>query len=289
MLQKGRFPLYIVSKGRWESRLTVKHLEKMGCSYRVVIEKQEYGNYSSVIDKKNLLVLDESFKDKYNTCDDLGFQRSKGSGPARNFAWEHSISEGHKYHWVMDDNIRGFYRVHNNRKILVESGVVFTVMEDFILRYENIVMGGPHYHFFIPRKEPRNKPFIFNTRVFSCNFIRNDIPFRWRGRWNEDAILSLDILKAGYCTVQFYAITQAKAATQTMKGGNMEDIYKDGTFLKSKLLVKTHPDVCRMAYRYGRWHHHIDMSRFKYNRPIRKKGLTIAQGVNNYGMRLLEK
>ena len=35
-----QFPLYVVSKGRHESRLTIRALEAMGVSYHVVVEEQ---------------------------------------------------------------------------------------------------------------------------------------------------------------------------------------------------------------------------------------------------------
>ena len=37
-----KYPVYIISKGRWESRLTVKALERMQVHYRIVVEPQEY-------------------------------------------------------------------------------------------------------------------------------------------------------------------------------------------------------------------------------------------------------
>ena len=52
-----KFPIYIISKGRWETRMTSKALEKMGVPYSIVIEPQEYDNYASVIDPKKILVL----------------------------------------------------------------------------------------------------------------------------------------------------------------------------------------------------------------------------------------
>ena len=85
------FPIYIPSKGRWGNGLTWKHLDSMKADYRVIVEEQEWKKYSETIDKKKLLVLEKSFQEKYNTCDDLGDSLSKGSGPARNFGWEHSI------------------------------------------------------------------------------------------------------------------------------------------------------------------------------------------------------
>ena len=87
------------------------------------------------------------------------------------------------------------------------------------LRYKNVAMAGPQYKFFAPDRQ-KLPPFVRNTRIYSCNLIRNDLPFRWRGRHNEDTIKSLDVLKAGWCTILFNAFLQDKAPTLTIKGGN---------------------------------------------------------------------
>jgi hypothetical protein len=278
-----QFPLYIVSKGRADSRLTSKSLEEMKVPYFIVIEEQEYSKYAAVIDKKKILVLDKVYQDKYDTFDDLGSSKSKGPGAARNFAWDHSMSNRHKWHWVMDDNINRFYRLHQNMKIPVNTPSIFRAMEDFCLRYENIGMAGPHYCMFAPRKN-KIRPFMINTRIYSCNLIRNDIPFRWRGRYNEDTDLSLNILKAGMCTVQFYAFLQMKMPTQVIKGGNTADFYsKEGTLPKSTMLYRMHPDVTKVVHKFGRWHHIVDYSKFKYNKLIKTKDF-VENKVNNYGM-----
>ena len=57
-----QYPIYIISKGRWESRKTSRALEKMNVPYHIVIESQEYDQYASVIDPKKILVL--PFTDK---------------------------------------------------------------------------------------------------------------------------------------------------------------------------------------------------------------------------------
>jgi len=278
------FPLYIPSKSRADSRLTVKALEAMRVPFRVVIEEDQYMMYAAVIDKSKLLVLDKSYQRDYNTCDSLGDSKSKGPGPARNFIWDHSISEGYPWHWVMDDNIQQFIRLYKSHFVQMSDGTGFRCMEDFVLRYENIAMAGPNYFMFIRRKYPE-PPLIFNTRIYSCNLIRNDVPFRWRGRYNEDTILSLDMLKARWCTVQFNAFLQLKTTTQYVAGGNTEEFYADeGTLAKSRMQVAVHPDVSRLVWKFGRWHHHVDYSRFRKNKLIKKDGLEIEQGVNEYGM-----
>lgn len=284
-----QFPLYIPSKSRADSRLTIKALQEMNVFFRVVVEKQQYEDYAKVIDKKNILVLDKKYQDNYDTCDEFGDTKSKGPGAARNFIWDHSISEGHKWHWVMDDNIASFRRYINNQRIKCYDGTPFKVMEDFVLRYKNIGMAGPQYSMFVTnRSADKYPPFTVNTRIYSCNLIKNDLPFRWRGRYNEDTDLSLNILKAGWCTVQFNAFLQEKINTQVIKGGNTEAFYaSEGTLPKSKMQVKLHPDVSRIAFRFGRWHHYVDYSKFKKeNRLILKDDVVIKQGINNYGLKL---
>lgn len=286
MALNPRFPLYIVSKGRSDSRLTSKALEYMNTPYFIVIEEQEFESYSAVINPKKILILDKKYQDKYDTFDHLGSKKSKGPGAARNFAWEHSINNGFHWHWVMDDNINGFYRLNKNLKVPVSDGTIFRVMEDFCLRYENIQMAGPNYHMFAPRKTIQ-PPFILNTRIYSYNLIRNNTPFRWRGRYNEDTDLSLRILKSGKCTVQFNAFLQYKVTTQVLKGGNTEAFYaKEGTMPKSRMLVQMHPDVAKVVFKFKRWHHHVDYSPFKKNKLICKKDAIIPEGVDNYSMTL---
>lgn len=284
-----QFPLYIVSKGRHESRLTAKALDTMKVPYLIVVEEQEREAYASVIDPKKVLVLDPEYQRQYDTFDDLGDSKSKGPGPARNFVWEHSIDAGHPWHWVMDDNIKGFWRFNRNLQIRMQTGAGFRAMEDFCLRYENVSMAGPNYYMFVPRKR-RQPPFSVNCRIYSCNLIRNDTPFRWRGRYNEDTDLSLRMLKAGWCTIQFNAFLQWKMTTQTIKGGNHAEFYSgEGTLPKSRMQVEMHPDVSSLVWRFGRIHHHVDYGPFKQNPLIRRETVALPQGVNEYGMCIREK
>ena len=280
------YPIYIPSKGRWNSRLTSKALERMNVPYYIIVEQQEYYNYASVINPDKILILPRHYLENYDTFDNLGFSKSKGPGSARNFAWDHSISIGANWHWVMDDNIASFQRLNRNLMVKVTNGAIFKASEDFVDRYENLAIVGFNYDFFCQSKEP-HPPYILNTRIYSCLLIRNDIPYRWRGRYNEDTDLSLRALKDGWCTIQFNAFIQEKAQTQTMKGGNSDEFYfKEGTMPKSQMLADMHPDVAKVVWRFGRWHHHVDYRAFKKNRLIFKPNLNISDVVNNYGMTL---
>lgn len=278
-------PIYIPSKGRFESRLTVKAFDRLGLPYRVIIEEQEFNDYASVIDPARLLVLDPAYQRAYDPCDEFGDTKSKGSGPARNFAWDHAQAEGHAWHWIVDDNIRGFFRLNRNLKVPVIDGTIFRCMEDFAQRYVNVGMAGPAYEFMTPHRL-KVTPFRVNARLFSCILIRNDIPFRWRCRYNEDAELSVRVLKAGLCTVQFNAFLQQKMWTRTMKGGNTTEIYAKGTEAKSRMLIALHPDVVHAKWRFGRFHHFIDYEPFKRNKLVRREGVEVPKGTNEYGMKL---
>ena len=286
------YPIYIISKGRWESRLTSKALEKMNVPYHIVIESQEYDNYAAVIDPKKIYILPDDLRTnpKYAIPDQSGI--CGGGIPARNWVWEHSKQNGAERHWILDDNIRWFARIHKNKKIIVDNGVCFKVCEDLTNRYENVYLSGLQYEMFVPAGQ-KNYPYILNTRVYSCILIKNDIPYRWRGRYNEDTDLSLRILKDGWCTILLQAFVCKKTATMTMKGGNTEMLYKldneDGRLLMAKSLQAQHPDVTKIRRKWGRWQHQVDYRPFKKNRLIKKEGLEIPKGVNNYGMVLVKK
>ena len=248
----------------------------MGVPYHIVIEPQEYDKYAAVIDKSKILVTPFS---------NLG----QGSIPVRNWVWEHSISMGEKRHWLLDDNIEAFNRLNRNEKPEVRTGAIFKAAEDFVDRYENIAMAGFNYYSFC-KITSKLKPFNLNTRIYSCTLIKNDLPHRWRGLYNEDTDLSLRVLKDGWCTVLFNAFLAGKVTTQRMKGGNTCGIYDDTDNRKefAESLVKQHPDVAKVVWRFNRWHHHVDYRQFKKNKLIKKDGRLIPKGVNNYGMKLIE-
>jgi len=266
-----KYPVYIISKGRWRLRHTVKALEGRAIPFKIVIEPQEHEQYAAVIDQAKILVLPFS---------NLG----QGSIPARNWVWEHARQAGVERHWILDDNIHEFYRLHQNMKWRTTSGTSFRVIEDFADRFENVALAGMQYELLTPRCY-HFPPMILNTRIYSCILIRNDLPYRWRGRYNEDTDLSLRVLKDGWCTVLFFAFLADKKATMTMKGGNTDELYQgDGRLKMAQSLQLQHPDVVKIVWKWGRWQHQVDYCPFKVNQLRLKPGVTLPQGVNNYGM-----
>jgi hypothetical protein len=110
--------------------------------------------------------------------------------------------------------------------------------------------------------------------------------------------LSLRVLKDGGCTILFNNFLVGKAATMTMKGGNTETVYniektgdktkRDGSDFDNRKefaesLIAQHPDVVRLAFKWGRYHHDVNYSVF-VQKPVKKQGLNIPRGLNEHGL-----
>lgn len=268
------FPIFVPTKGRYDSLLTIKAFELIRVPYMAVIEKQEYPNYSKVIDKSKILVLPH---------------QNKGLTVTRNWIWDYAEKElKTDYFWTFDDNIRSFYRLHKNIKYRLDSGNFLYAIEQFSQRYSNLYISGMAYEMFAPRKR-KHPPFIMNTRIYSNMFIKTKIPYRNRLFYNDDTDLCLQILKAGYCTCQFVAFLADKMHTMTVKGGMTDYYNKTNSRLEfAKELKNAHPDCVKISWKFGRWHHQVDYRPFKNNKLIRKIGIKIDPGVNNYGMKLID-
>ena len=164
MTTNPKYPVYIVSKGRHESMITSKSLARMKVPHYIVIEPQDKQNYEDALDNFDIRPYVTLLVAPFSNHGD-------GPGRARNWAWDHSISIGATSHWVLDDNISDFYRLNHNKRIRVESGVIFKAAEDFVDRYENVPISGFQYRFFIA---PNSKypPFVANSRIYSTLLIR---------------------------------------------------------------------------------------------------------------------
>jgi hypothetical protein len=280
----SKYPVCIPSKGRAGCQLTGKILDRLGVSYRFFVEETEYADYFSSLGRERVVKL---------PFHDLG----QGSIPARNFIWEWCRERGYGRHWVVDDNIRNFYRTNGNRRLTVRGGGFFRAMEDFVDRYENVAMAGPHDIAFVDDRNPGLSPFLLNSRVYSCILLDTSLPHRWRGRYNEDTDLSLRLLKDGYATLLFNALCMDKPDTagsrgvRPMRGGNTDTVYSTGDYRRAfaESLRDQHPDCVEVVWRFGRWHHKVDYAPFRRNRLRLREGIVRTVGENDYGMELVRK
>jgi len=286
-MKQSKYPIYVISKNRAETMYTSRSLNDMGCEHTIAVEPQDVDAYNRAFyefDIKTAKLLELPFSN-----------HGMGSGPARNACWEDSIARGAKRHWILDDNIQDFYRLHNNARYRIKSPVFFRVMEDFVDRYKNVRLAGPRYRFFCA-SDQKYPAFIKNTHIMSTILIDNSLDIRWRSKYNEDIDLSLRVLKGGDCTILFNAFLQGKCATQTVTGGNTEEVYQadkldyeDTTHEKTMVLYNLHPDVVRVVKRYGRWHHDVNYDRYQINKLQFVDDFEMPKGVNNYNMKLLKR
>jgi hypothetical protein len=241
-----------------------------------VVEPQEQAAYAARYGTERVLVLP--------FCD-LG----QGSIPARNWIKAHATATGLARHWQLDDNIRDITRrCAEGRRLYCESGVALRVVEDFADRYENVAIAGLNYEMFMKGGQ-RCPPFYLNCRVYSCALILNSLPQQWRGRYNEDTDLCLQVLAAGWCTLLFNAFLAIKIRTMTMKGGNTDTLYRgDGRLKMARALERMWPGVVETRRRFQRPQHIVKDAWKRFDTPLKlKPGIDLAAlEPNEYGMQL---
>jgi hypothetical protein len=273
-MNKPRYPIYIPSKGRFDVCLTAKFLRDDGVPFHIVIEKQEYEKYAEHYGEECLLVLPFS---------------NRGSViPARNWIKEHAAENGHKRHWQLDDNIRQMERWYKGMRIRCDANIAIAATEDFVDRFENVALAGMNYHTFAIT--PALGPFTLNTRVYSCSLILNSLPHRWRGSYNEDTDLCLQVLADGWCTLLVNAFLIDKKWTMSLKGGNTAELYAgDGRAKMARSLERLWPGVVTTKRRFQRPQHVVKDSWKRFDTPLKYadgKSAADYQGVNEYGMKL---
>jgi hypothetical protein len=263
-----QYPIYVPTKGRYDSRLTIKALQRLGLKFFAVVEPQEYARYALEIDSSRILVVPH---------------RDCGVVATRNWIWDHALASGIDRYWTMDDNIKAFYRFNRNLKVPMACPNFLVAIESFVDRYENVPVAGMNYDFFCKQRDPL-PPYYLNRQVYSNMLIETRAPYRFEGFYNEDTDLCLRILKNGLCTIKFNAFLIGKATTMTVGGGNTPYYQGDGRLKMARELRDKHPDVTRISHKFGHWQHHVDYRSFKSNRLKQRAGAVVKPGIDNFGM-----
>jgi hypothetical protein len=253
MASRPLYPIYIISKGRYEKTLTADNFESAGLDYLIAVEPQEYQFYVNKLGKKRVLQL---------PFQNLGL----GSYPARNFCWEHAKELGHKYHWLFDDNIIEWRKWVNGKRVkwLDITKALLYVETDAIMNSIDI-SGFEEPNFSV---KPPRQPFKRNCHVYSAMLIKNILPYRWRLKYNEDIDLCLQVLHNGGKTAScVYYLADKVSTADKMKGGNQTELYKGNdpkkNLLKAKMLEAVWPQYVKTVIRFNRRHHLINWKQFK--------------------------
>jgi hypothetical protein len=104
--------------------------------------------------------------------------------------------------------------------------------------------------------------------------IKNNLPNRWRLKYNEDVDLCLQVLHNGGTTAScVYYMANKVSTADKMKGGNQTELYKGNdpkkNLLKAKMLEAVWPQYAKTVIRFNRHHHLVDWKIFK--KPILKQ------------------
>lgn len=273
-----RYPVYVPSKGRAERCAAARFLAADGVPCHVVVEPQEREAYAATVGTLPGVTLLT-----------LPFSNPGSVIPARNWIKEHAAGQGALRHWQIDDNVRAIRRrAAQGRRIPIQSGVALRAVEDFTDRYENIAIAGLNYQMFLPPGSEA-PPFILNCRVYSCTLFLNTLPHRWRGRYNEDADICLQVLASGWCTVLVNAFMIDKPQTMKVKGGNTQVLYGgDGRLKMARSLERLWPGVVETRRRFQRPQHAVKDGWKRFDTPLKlKPGIDLAAiPPNDYGLKL---
>ena len=253
MARKHEYPIYIISKGRYEKTLTADIFDSCGIDYFIAVEPQEAEMYIKKLGKGKVLVLPFS---------NLGV----GSYPARNFCWEHAKKQGYKYHWLFDDNIKSWLKwVDGKRRKINDILSALLFVEAYAKKTNIDILGFEEYNF---SRKPPKKPFKINCHVYSAMLIKNKIPYRWRLKYNEDVDLCLQVLHNGGSTAScVYYLADKVSTAVKQKGGNQTELYQGNDprkkLLKAKMLEAVWPQYAKTVIRFNRYHHFVDWKVFK--------------------------
>lgn len=287
-----RYPVYVPSKGRFHSGLTMKYLIKTETPFYLVVESQEADEYGKRYGYDRLLVLPWSGNDETRQafCAERNIENG-GLIAVRNWIKEHSIAGGYARHWQLDDNIQYIKRRWKGKRIPCDAGVALAVVEDFADRYENIAIAGMNYEMFLPNGQ-KIPPFYLNVHVYSCSLILNSIPHRWRQAYNDDTDICLQVLAAGWCTVLVNAFLVWKMWTTHLTGGNTTDLYQgDGRLKMARSLERMWPGVVETDRRFKRPQHVVKDAWRRFDTPLKlKPGINLDElpKVDEYGMKLIQ-
>ena len=251
-----RFPVYVPSKGRADKGMTGAMFDAAAVPFRFVVEPQDEDAYSEAWGEERVLLLPDN---------------DQGLVYSRNWIKRYSTEQGELRHWQFDDDVKVMIRVHRGFRIPVDASVALQVLEDFVLRYSNVALASFNSEFFVPQTGSFAKkwpPFYLNARCYTCFLIDNSIPHAWRGRYNEDTDMTLQVLSAGLCSVLLNAFCIRTPTTMSQAGGQT-DIYEgDGRLHMAQEMEKQWPGVVEVKRKFGRPQHHVKGLWQKFDTPL---------------------
>lgn len=212
---KTYYPIAILSFGRYNDYgRTHKLLTKLQISHSLFVEPFEYELYEKWYNPKycTLVKAPEDFH-----------LRNMGSTPMRNYILDYF--EYCSRVWLLDDNIKCYKRLYRGVKNQIESPEIFTSIEDYISRYDNIGIVSHNFSPFVVEGGCRSV-ICKNGKCYSSMLVPTDPEVRFKHKHQEDNFISIEYICKGYTTLCFNHIVYDKNTSGVDDGGNTKFIYK---------------------------------------------------------------
>lgn len=198
----NKYKIYIPSKGR---PTTVKTSVTLGgLDYVLVVEPQDYDEYTKVYPQNQVLRLDKN---------------DQGLAYVRNFIKKYSTEKGEEYHWQMDDDIERFQARHrtSTKNKDITPILAISIVEECHSKYTNVAISGICANAFaFSKKYPVQK----NRLAYQCVLVSNNNPLEWDMGGVEDWFYTFNVLEHGYCTLAFHHIMTQTSPTMQTSGGS---------------------------------------------------------------------
>ena len=208
-----KYKINIPTLGRYTDKLGTTHkiLTEMKIQHYLFCEEKEYDLYNDWIDREYCeLISGENYSVK-----------KEGSQHMRNYIMDYWLERGEEWIWMLDDNIEGYYRLYDSKKVQIKSKEIFTSIEHYISHFDNIGVCSHNFNPLITENGCRNCV-VINGKHFTSLLLNLQTGFRFRFKYNEDHIYSIDCINNGFQTICFNHILYNKLTSGKQKGGNSE-------------------------------------------------------------------
>lgn len=219
-------PIYVASKGRPEGA-SFARLAEAGLGAAVFVEPQEAEAYEQLGPAFPLVVLPES---------------ERGLAYVRQAVLDQARAAGHEWVWLLDDDVRGFYRVQRGRCFACSAAEALGGAELMFRAQRAVGQAALEYQQFAWSARRGWKTDSYCDVVVA---LRPGLPldFRPYAGVKVDRDYTLQVLALGYHTLRCQSYAFAAPANASNRGG-LYDVYASGVEERdSRRLAELWPEV----------------------------------------------
>lgn len=254
MNQRNDFCIIIISHGRPNDVLTLKTLEKAGCTLPTYILIDDQDSKQDEYLKKypeQVFIFDKAkYAERVDQFDN--FNNLRTTTHARNAAFDLSKDLGYEYFLVLDDDYTSFkFRLNHEREHPKSCPNMTAGIDEVFLSTLEYFRNAPFASicfsqggdWFGGEQQFNKKPKRKAMNSFFCSINRK---FDFFSRLNEDVNTYMELGKKGvvFMTIPFIQLDQKQ--TQKTAGGMSDAYLAGGTYVKSFYTIMCRPDCTKI-------------------------------------------